>query len=106
MPFITSQFLPRSEGDRPAVVPMGSKNLAFTGHFCGIPDDVVFTVEYSIRSAQIAVCSLLGLKNEPPPVYTGQYNPRVLLEAFTALHEVGAEVRRVAAGRKRGAATG
>jgi oleate hydratase len=90
MPFITSQFLPRSEGDRPAIVPKGSKNLAFTGQFCELPDDVVFTVEYSIRSAQTAVYSLLGLKKEPPPVYKGQYNPRVLLEAFMALHEIGA----------------
>ena len=89
MPFITSQFLPRSAGDRPQVVPKGSKNLAFTGQFCEIPDDVVFTVEYSIRSAQIAVYSLLGLKKEPPSVYKGQLNPRVLLEAFMALHEIG-----------------
>src|ERR1039457_6327200 len=31
MPFITSQFLRRERGDRPAVVPQGSTNLAFTG---------------------------------------------------------------------------
>ena len=52
-----------------------------------MPDDVVFTVEYSIRSAQTAVYSLLGLDRTPPPVYKGQYNPRVLLEAFETLHE-------------------
>jgi oleate hydratase len=51
---------------------------------------VVFTVEYSIRSAQMAVYSLLGLEREPPPVYKGQINPRVLLEAFVGLHEIGA----------------
>jgi oleate hydratase len=50
---------------------------------------VVFTVEYSIRSAQTAVYSLLGLERKPPAVYKGQYNPRVLLEAFLALHEIG-----------------
>ena len=61
MPFITSQFLRRAKGDRPHVVPAGSKNLAFIGQFCELPDDVVFTVEYSIRSAQTAVYSLLGL---------------------------------------------
>jgi len=88
MPFITSQFLPRSKGDRPQVIPEGSKNLAFVGQFCELPDDVVFTVEYSIRSAQTAVYSLLGLDRKVPPVYKGQFNPRVLLEAFLALHEI------------------
>ena len=90
MPFITSQFLPRSKGDRPQVIPEGSKNLAFVGQYCELPDDVVFTVEYSIRSAQTAVYSLLGLERKAPPVYKGEFNPRVLLEAFLALHEVGA----------------
>ena len=88
MPFITSQFLPRSKGDRPQVIPEGSKNLAFVGQYCELPDDVVFTVEYSVRSAQTAVYSLLGLEKEPPPVYKGQYDPRVLLKAFMALHEI------------------
>ena len=89
MPFITSQFLPRSKGDRPPVIPERSKNLAFVGQYCELPDDVVFTVEYSIRSAQTAVYSLLGLDRKAPPVYKGQFNPRVLLEAFLALHEIG-----------------
>jgi len=35
----------------------GSTNLAFLGQFAELPDDVVFTVEYSVRSAQIAVYS-------------------------------------------------
>jgi oleate hydratase len=91
MPFITSQFLCRAKGDRPQVVPEGSKNLAFIGQFCELPDDVVFTVEYSIRSAQTAVYSLLSLNRTPPPVYKGQYDPRVLLEAFLAIHDTDAE---------------
>jgi len=86
MPFITSQFLRRAEGDRPQIVPKGSKNLAFIGQFCELPEDVVFTVEYSIRSAQTAVYSLLNLKQKPPAVYKGSHNPRVLLNAFLALH--------------------
>ncbi|QMV19901.1 oleate hydratase [Granulicella sp. 5B5] len=86
MPFVTSQFLRRAKGDRPAVVPARSKNLAFIGQFCELPDDVVFTVEYSVRSAQTAAYSLLGLKRAPPAVYKGQHKPRVLLEAFRALH--------------------
>ena len=86
MLYITSQFLPRGPGDRPQVMPKRSKNLAFVGQFCEVPDNVVFTVEYSIRSAQIAVYSLLGLDRKPPPVYKGQHDPHVLLEAFRALH--------------------
>ena len=88
MPFITSQFLRREKGDRPQIVPKGSRNLAFIGQFCELPDDVVFTVEYSIRSAQTAVYTLLGLKREPPAVYKGKFDPRVLFSAFMALHDV------------------
>jgi oleate hydratase len=88
MPFITSQFLRRGVGDRPQVVPEGSTNLAFIGQFCEQPDDVVFTVEYSIRSAQTATYALLGLQREPPPVYKGKFDPRVLYKAFIALHDL------------------
>jgi myosin-crossreactive antigen len=49
--------------------------------------DVVFTLEYSIRSAQTASYNLLGLSRTPPSVYKGQYDPRVLLKAFLTLHD-------------------
>ena len=87
MPFITSQFLRRDKGDRPPVIPEDSANLAFIGQFCELPDDVVFTVEYSVRSAQTAVYGLLGLDRQPPAVYQGKYDPRVLYRAFMALHD-------------------
>ena len=90
MPFITSQFLPREAGDRPQIIPEGTTNLAFIGQFCEQPYDVVFTVEYSVRSAQMATYALLGLKREPPPVYQGRFDPRVLAGAFLALHDVHA----------------
>jgi len=86
MPFITSQFLPREKGHRPDVLPKGWRNLAFVGQFCEQPDDVVFTVEYSVRSAASAVYGLLGMNRKPPAVYKGQYDPRVLYKAFQALH--------------------
>jgi oleate hydratase len=89
MPFITSQFLPREKGDRPDVVPERTKNLAFLGQFCELPDDVVFTVEYSVRSAQTAVYALLDLAKKPPAVYRGVFNPRVLYRAFESLHDLG-----------------
>ncbi|NEU15042.1 oleate hydratase [Methylobacterium sp. BTF04] len=88
MPFITSQFLPREPGDRPQVIPKGTTNLGFMGQFCELPDDVVFTVEYSIRSAQAAVYGLLGLEREPPAVYQGKFDPRVLFKAYRALHDL------------------
>ena len=88
MPFITSQFLRREKGDRPQPVPKGWTNLAFTGQFCELAGDVVFTVEYSVRSAMAAVYGLLGLKREPPPVYKGQYNPHTLFRAFATLHDM------------------
>ncbi len=88
MPFITSQFLRREKGDRPDVLPKGWKNLAITGQFCEQPDDVVFTVEYSVRSAANAVYGLLGIDRKPPAVYKGQYDPKVLYKAFKGLHDI------------------
>jgi oleate hydratase len=67
MPFITSQFLKRKVTDRPEVVPKGSTNFALTGQFVEVPDDCVFTMEYSVRNAQIAVFKLLNLAKEPNP---------------------------------------
>ncbi len=86
MPYITSQFMPRTGKDRPKVIPDGSKNLAFIGQYCEIPDDVVFTVEYSVRSAQIAVFGLLDLARPVSPFYKGQHDPRILFDALKMLH--------------------
>jgi oleate hydratase len=61
-------FMPRVRGDRPLPVPIGSRNLAFISQFVEIPDDVVFTVEYSVRAAQMAVYQLLGLNRAIPPI--------------------------------------
>ncbi len=90
MPFITSQFLRREIGDRPQVRPAGTRNLAFLGQYCELPNDVVFTVEYSIRSAQTATYALLGLNRQPPAVYQGKFDPRVLYRTFMALHDIHA----------------
>lgn len=88
MPFITSQFLARASGDRPAVHPEGFANFAVTGQFCEQPEDVVFTVEYSVRAAMTAVYELLGLDRKPPAVFKGQLDPRNLYKAFRALHDL------------------
>ncbi len=68
MPYITSMFMPRAHDDRPLPVPKNSKNLAFVSQFVEIPEDVVFTVEYSVRVAQMAVYEFLKIEKEIPPI--------------------------------------
>ncbi|MHC2837482.1 myosin-crossreactive antigen [Bradyrhizobium diazoefficiens] len=68
MPYITSMFMPRNVTDRPLPVPRNSVNLAFVSQFVEIPDDVVFTVEYSVRAAQMAVYQLMKIERPVPPV--------------------------------------
>lgn len=81
MPYITSMFMPRAYGDRPLPVPKNSKNLAFVSQFVEIPEDVVFTVEYSIRVAQMAVYELLGIDREIPPILHHDQSNKVKLNA-------------------------
>ena len=85
MPYITSQFMPRLKGDRPEVIPQGSVNLAFLGQFCEIEDDCVFTVEYSVRSAIMAVYGLLKLEKPVPEIYPSQYDIRALAAAVKTM---------------------
>jgi oleate hydratase len=68
MPYITSMFMPRKVGDRPLPVPPTSTNLALVSQFVEIPEDCVFTVEYSVRVAQRAVYELLLIDREIPPI--------------------------------------
>ncbi|MFJ1706656.1 oleate hydratase [Kitasatospora sp. NPDC088346] len=84
MPYITSQFAPRAPGDRPRVIPHGARNFAFLGQFVEIPQDVVFTVEYSVRGAMHAVHELLGLDIPVPPVHHALSDPRTALRALKA----------------------
>lgn len=82
MPYITAQFMPRLNSDRPKVVPDGSTNLAFISQFCEIPDDVVFTEEYSVRAARIAVYTLMGVGCPVEPINQYQYDVRTLLSGL------------------------
>jgi oleate hydratase len=86
MPYITSQFMVRTGRDRPKVIPDGSTNLAFMGQYAEQPDDVVFTVEYSVRCAMTAVYTLLKLDKKPPAVYKGLHSPQVLVDAIRTMH--------------------
>jgi oleate hydratase len=85
MPFITSQFMPRKLGDRPAVQPKGSKNFAVIGQFCEIERDCVFTVEYSVRSAWEAVKAMTKTCAPPPPVVRTDRDLGSLLRAARCL---------------------
>lgn len=81
MPYITSMFMPRLRSDRPLPLPKESKNLAFVSQFVEIADDVVFTVEYSVRAAQTAVYQLLGVSRAVPPVTAHDKSLRTQFEA-------------------------
>jgi oleate hydratase len=82
MPYITSMFMPRVRSDRPLPVPRGSRNLAFISQFVEIPDDVVFTVEYSVRAAQMAVYELLGIDRKIPPITPHDRSLRTQFQAL------------------------
>ena len=86
MPFIDSLFMPRKPGDRPEVIPEGAVNFAFLGQFAEVPHDCVFTVEYSVRCAQMAVYSLFDTGKKPLPIYQGHHDPVVLANAVKALN--------------------
>jgi oleate hydratase len=86
MPYITGQFMPRAKSDRPWVVPKGSVNLACLGQFVETHNDVVFTLESSVRTARIGVYSLLGIKKQVPDIFPGQYDIRRLLRATRTLN--------------------
>lgn len=68
MPYITSMFMPRAPGDRPLPVPSDTENFAFISQFVEIPRDTIFTVEFSVRAAQMAVYQLLGITKPIPSV--------------------------------------
>lgn len=86
MPYIDSQFQPRKINDRPLVVPKGYENFAFISQFVEVPEDVVFTMEYSVRAAQHAIYYLMGVDKDLTPVSKHQYSPRTLLNSFLKLH--------------------
>ena len=82
MLYITSMFMPRKKGDRPLSVPKNSKNLAFVSQFVEIPGDVVFTVEYSIRAAQMAFYEFLDIDLEIPPIIPYDKNFKVKMKTI------------------------
>ncbi len=85
LPFIDSLFMPRKIGDRPNVLPEGSTNFAFLGQFAEAPKDCVFTVEYSVRTAQMAVYGLFNTPKEVHPMHDSAHKPEYLITAIKAI---------------------
>lgn len=79
MPYVTSYFMVRSEGDRPRIVPDGAENFAFIGEFVETPNDTVFTTEFAVRTGMEAVYTLLDLDRGVPEVFASQFDMRVLM---------------------------
>ncbi len=86
MPYITAQFMPRAASDRPHVVPQGCTNLGLLGQFVETRNDVVFTMESSVRTARVAVYTLLDLPKQVPDLSPTQYDIRNLIKAARALN--------------------
>ncbi|MBB3173603.1 oleate hydratase [Endobacter medicaginis] len=86
MPYITAQFMPRAAGDRPRVVPEGCTNLALLGQFVETANDVIFTMESSVRTARIGVYTLLGLPKQVPDISPSQYDVRNMLRGARAMN--------------------
>ncbi len=82
MPYIDAQFHRRAVSDRPLVVPHGAQNFAFLGQFVEIPEDVVFTVEYAVRSAMTAVYHHFGVDKQIPSIYHALADPRIAWSAL------------------------
>ncbi|KAE8390093.1 oleate hydratase [Aspergillus alliaceus] len=80
LPLATASLLKRAHYDRPEVIPHDTTNMAFVGQFVEIPHDTTFSMEYSVRGAQMAVDHLMGLSKRPPAVKTN-----VLQEVFQLL---------------------
>ena len=91
MPYVTSQFARRDIADRPPVVPAGAQNYALLGQYVEIAEDVVFTVEYSVRAAMHGVYGLLGIQRDIPAIYHGMGDPKVAYAALKTL--LGVDVK-------------
>ena len=87
MPYIDAFFMPRNGTDRPKVVPKQAVNFAFLGQFAEVERDTIFTTEYSIRTAMVAVYTLLNIDRGVPEVWGSTYDIRDLLNATVKLRD-------------------
>ncbi len=82
LPYASALFACRKVEDRPLVIPKGAANFAFLGQFTEMPEDVVFTVEYSVHGAMEAVYHHFKVDKPIPPIYHGLMDPKVGLQAL------------------------
>ena len=88
MPYITAFFMPRRDGDRPKVIPEGAVNFGFLGQLAEThPRDVIFTIEYSVRTAMEAVYTLLDIERGVPEPWGSLYDVRALLNSAIVLRD-------------------
>ena len=87
MPYIDAFFMPRNGTDRPKVVPKQAVNFSFLGQFAEVERDTIFTTEYSIRTAMVAVYTLLNIDRGVPEVWGSTYDIRDLLNATVKLRD-------------------
>ena len=92
MPYITSQFMPRTAQDRPRIVPEGCTNLAFIGQYVEVPGDVVFTIETSVRTPLEAVYQLTGLEKDIIEVNPARYDMRYFKERMMKFSGIKGEI--------------
>jgi oleate hydratase len=92
MPYITSQFMPRTMHDRPAVVPEGCTNLAFIGQFVETPSDAVFTVETSCRTGMYAAYALSGVEKKTLEVAPTFYDLRYIKGQLMKIGNINGEI--------------
>lgn len=86
MPYASALFNRRAVGDRPAVVPEHSKNLAFISQFSEMPFDMVFTEQYSIRAAQLSVYKFLGIsQSKLTKLHHYEKDPKILARAMKTM---------------------
>jgi myosin-crossreactive antigen len=66
----------------PSLTLPGKTVFDFISQFVEIPDDVVFTVEYSVRVAQMAVYQFLNIDKKIPPISPNDKSLKVEFEAL------------------------
>ncbi len=82
MPYASALFSRRIPEDRPLVIPKGARNFAFLGQFVEMPEDTVFTVEYSTHCAMRAAYALFNVDKPIPPIIHGIMDPHIGLQAL------------------------
>ena len=87
MPYIDAFCMPRTDTDRPKIVPEGAVNFAFIGQFAETARDTIFTTEYSMRTGMEAVYTLLNIDRGVPEVWGSTYDIRDLLNATIRLRD-------------------